>query len=100
MPSSVLNERPQMASKVNDWVACDLRYVGENKLARLHDEELARLHKLLSEKHHLSMPPLVGTREANIQAVLALKKQIARSDTSATAPAPAPAPAPHTVSRM
>ena len=27
----------EMASKVDDWAACDLRYVGENKLARLYD---------------------------------------------------------------
>jgi endonuclease/exonuclease/phosphatase family metal-dependent hydrolase len=88
-----------MASKVNDWAACDLRYVGENKLARLHDEELVALHQLLAEKHGLPRASLEGTREANIQTVLALKKQIARSGTAPSPPpaatAPAPAPVPH-----
>jgi endonuclease/exonuclease/phosphatase family metal-dependent hydrolase len=75
---------------VNDWVACDLRYVGENKLARLHDEELDRLHRLLAEKHGVTAEALSGTREANINTVLALKKRIARPDTPAVAPKPAP----------
>jgi len=78
------------ASKVNDWVACDLRYVGENKLARLHDEELDRLHRLLAEKHGVAAEALSGTREANINTVLALKKRIARPDTPAVAPKPTP----------
>ncbi|MBN38443.1 MAG: hypothetical protein CMI29_08260 [Opitutae bacterium] len=82
------------ASKVNDWVACDLRYVGENKLARLHDEELDRLHRLLAEKHGVTTEALSGTREENIQAVLALKKRIARSDTAPSPPPPTTAPAP------
>ena len=83
-----------MASKVNDWVACDLRYVGENKLARLHDEELVALHQLLAEKHKLPCTSLTGTREENIQTVLALKKRIARSDTAPSPPPPATAPVP------
>ena len=38
-------------SKVKDWVACDLRYVGEAKLARLTDEELEELYAGLRQKH-------------------------------------------------
>ena len=87
------------ASKVNDWVACDLRYVGENKLARLHDEELDRLHRLLAEKHGVTAEALSGTREANINTVLALKKRVARSDTPAAAAAPKLAPGAQAVER-
>ena len=83
-----------MASKVDNWVACDLRYVGENKLARLHDAELVKLHHLLVKKHSLEFSPLSGNREQNISSILGLKKHIARSDTVAPTDAPAPAPAP------
>ena len=81
-----------MASKVNEWVACDLRYVGENKLARLHDEELVALHRLLAKKHAMLVEPLVGTRDARIGAILALKQRLPRPDTLAPTSAPAPEP--------
>ena len=42
-------------SKVKDWIACDLRYVGETKLARLTDDELAELYFGLGKKHALSI---------------------------------------------
>ena len=32
-------------SKVEQWIACDLRYVAETKLGRLTDDELARLYR-------------------------------------------------------
>ena len=67
-----------MASKVANWVECDLRYVGETKLARLDDEELVKLHHLLVKKHALPHVPLSGNREANIAAVMTLKAQIAK----------------------
>ena len=86
-----------MASKVDNWVACDLRYVGENKLARLHDDELVKLHDLLVKKHSLVHEPLSGGRDNNINSILALKKQIARSDVSdvsAAVPVSLPVPMP------
>ena len=86
-----------MASKVDNWVACDLRYVGENKLARLHDDELVKLHDLLVKKHSLVHEPLSGGRDNNINSILALKKQIARSDVSdvsAAVPVSLPVPVP------
>lgn len=67
-----------MASKVINWVECDLRYVGETKLARLDDAELVKLHHLLVKKHGLSHVALSGNREANIAAVMTLKAQIAK----------------------
>ena len=90
-----------MASKVNDWAACDMRYVDRNKLARLCDRELVALHQLLAQKHHLPPASLEGTREAKIRTLLALKALIEGSGAApspppaATAPAPAPLPVPH-----
>ncbi len=77
-----------MGSKVTNWVECDLRYVGETKLARLDDGELVKLHHLLVAKHGLSHAPLSGNREANIAAVMALKVQIAKKKESYVPPAP------------
>ena len=79
-----------MGSKVTNWVECDLRYVGETKLARLDDGELVKLHHLLVAKHGLSHVPLSGNREANIAAVMALKAQITKKKESHVPPAPAP----------
>lgn len=79
-----------MGSKVTNWVECDLRYVGETKLARLDDGELVKLHHLLVAKHGLSHVPLSGNREANIAAVMALKAEITKKKESHAPPAPAP----------
>ena len=73
-------------SKVKDWIACDLRYVGEAKLGRLTDEELEELHAGLRQKHGKAPELLAGDRQKNIGKILLLKKEI-----SISAPAPAPA---------
>ena len=64
-------------SKVEQWIACDLRYVAETKLGRLTDDELARLYFGLSKKHGLSR----STRSrptANVmtEKLMQLKKEI------------------------
>ena len=74
-------------SKVKDWIACDLRYVGEAKLGRLTDEELEELHAGLRQKHGKAPELLADNRQRNIGKILLLKKEI-----SISAPAPAPAP--------
>ena len=76
-------------SKVKDWIACDLRYVGEAKLARLTDEELEELHAGLLQKHGKAPELLADNRQRNIGKILLLKKEI-----STSAPAPSPAPPP------
>ena len=78
-------------SKVKDWIACDLRYVGEAKLARLTDEELEELHAGLLQKHGKAPELLADNRQRNIGKILLLKKEI-----STSAPAPSPAPPPLT----
>ena len=77
-----------MASKVENWVQCDLRYVGETKLARLHDEELSQLYAELVKKHDLPYVPLSGARDVQILTVMALKAQISKKDVSVSATAP------------
>ena len=49
-------------SKVDDWIACDLRYVAETKLSRLTDDELARLYFGLGKKHSLSITTVSADR--------------------------------------
>jgi len=71
-------------SKVKDWIACDLRYVGEAKLGRLTDEELEELYAGLRQKHGKAPELLAGDRQKNIGKILLLKKEIS---IAATAPA-------------
>lgn len=63
-------------SKVKDWIACDLRYVGETKLARLTDDELAELYFGLGKKHALSITSVSADREVMIERLMSLKKEI------------------------
>ena len=56
-------------SKVKDWIACDLRYVGETKLKRLTDDELAELYFGLGKKHALSITSVSADREVMLAAV-------------------------------
>ena len=75
-------------SKVDDWIACDLRYVGETKLNRLTDDELAKLYFGLGKKHSLSITTVSAAREVMIQKLMTMKKEI---QVAYGTPAPAPA---------
>ena len=63
-------------SKVDDWIACDLRYVAETKLNRLTDDELARLYFGLGKKHALSITTVSADRDAMIGKLMVLKREI------------------------
>jgi len=63
-------------SKVDDWIACDLRYVAETKLNRLTDDELARLYFGLGKKHNLSITTVSADRDTMIEKLMVLKKEI------------------------
>ncbi len=63
-------------SKVEQWIACDLRYVAETKLSRLTDDELARLYFGLGKKHSLSLTSVSADREVMIEKLMGLKKEI------------------------
>ena len=72
-------------SKVDDWIACDLRYVAETKLSRLTDDELARLYFGLGKKHSLSITSVSADRSAMIEKLMVLKKEIQVAYTRAAA---------------
>ena len=61
-------------SKVKDWIACDLRYVGETKLKRLTDDELAELYFGLGKKHALSITSVSADREVMLEKLMTMKK--------------------------
>ena len=63
-------------SKVEQWIACDLRYVAETKLGRLTDDELARLYFGLSKKHGLSLNTVSADRNVMTEKLMQLKKEI------------------------
>ncbi len=63
-------------SKVKDWIACDLRYVGETKLKRLTDDELADLYFGLGKKHGLGISSVSASREVMIEKLMTMKKEI------------------------
>jgi len=63
-------------SKVEQWIACDLRYVAETKLGRLTDDELAKLYFGLSKKHGLSLNTVSADRNVMIEKLMQLKKEI------------------------
>ena len=65
-----------MSSKVEQWIACDLRYVAETKLGRLTDDELARLYFGLGKKHSLSITTVSADREVMIGKLMQMKKEI------------------------
>ena len=63
-------------SKVEQWIACDLRYVAETKLGRLSDDELAKLYFGLGKKHSLSLTNVSADREVMIEKLMQMKKEI------------------------
>jgi len=63
-------------SKVQDWIACDLRYVAEAKLQRLTDDELAQLYFGLGKKHSLSITSVSADRAVMIDKLMTMKKEI------------------------
>ena len=63
-------------SKVEQWIACDLRYVAETKLGRLTDDELASLYFGLGKKHSLSLTSVSADREVMIEKLMQMKKEI------------------------
>ena len=63
-------------SKVDQWIACDLRYVAEGKLARLTDDELAKLYFGLGKKHNLSLTSVSADRSVMIEKLMHMKKEI------------------------
>ena len=63
-------------SKVEQWIACDLRYVAEAKLSRLTDDELARLYFGLGKKHSLSITSVSADRDVMIEKLMQMKKEI------------------------
>ena len=63
-------------SKVDQWIACDLRYVAEGKLARLTDDELAKLYFGLGKKHNLSLTSVSADRTVMIEKLMHMKKEI------------------------
>ena len=75
-------------SRVEAYVASNLHYVGEAKLARLSGDDLSELHALLCQKHGKATRALPGDKPSAIRAILALKSEVA----SLTKPEPAPEP--------
>ena len=65
-----------MSSKVEQWIACDLRYVAETKLGRLTEDELARLYFGLGKKHSLSITSVSADRGVMIEKLMQMKKEI------------------------
>jgi endonuclease/exonuclease/phosphatase family metal-dependent hydrolase len=63
-------------SKVEQWIACDLRYVAETKLSRLSDDELAKLYFGLGKKHSLSLTSVSADRSVMIEKLMQMKKEI------------------------
>ena len=65
-----------MSTKVEQWIACDLRYVAETKLSRLTEDELARLYFGLGKKHSLSITSVSADRSVMIEKLMQMKKEI------------------------
>ena len=65
-----------MSTKVEQWIACDLRYVAETKLKRLTDDELAKLYFGLSKKHGLSLNTVSADPNVMIEKLMQMKKEI------------------------
>ena len=63
-------------SKVQDWIACDLRYVAETKLQRLTDDELAELYFGIGKKHGLSITSVSADRAVMIDKLMTMKREI------------------------
>ena len=63
-------------SKVDDWIACDLRYVAETKLNRLTDDELAKLYFGLGKKHSLEITTISADRDTMIGKLMTMKREI------------------------
>jgi endonuclease/exonuclease/phosphatase family metal-dependent hydrolase len=63
-------------SKVEQWIACDLRYVAETKLGRLTDDELAKLYFGIGKKHGLSITSVSADRDVMIGKLMQMKREI------------------------
>ena len=63
-------------SKVEQWIACDLRYVAEAKLSRLTEDELAKLYFGIGKKHGLSITSVSADRDVMIEKLMQMKKEI------------------------
>ena len=61
---------------MEQWIACDLRYVAEAKLSRLTEDELAKLYFGIGKKHGLSITSVSADRDVMIEKLMQMKKEI------------------------